>query len=739
MDKLSEYIQNNFKLAYKSVTFHFKRFIWFYIALFIIQTMLGLISISSHINSLNIRETVSKEYSSQYVFYYMNTNQKLYLQKSARYIFKNLKLFKVDEIEDYGEVTDQNYKCNVYISFYEDPEKGLETFNRRYLEHLEKLGQVYSAPTPLFYMNSDIKTNEGQAAFYMLIVSAVSLLVLSILYNIRSNNYRFDYGIYMAFGADKKKLLNTSFWEMTVITLLTFLPSILTAGLINYIFAKQTNSIFDFNIFSCLIVLLIALSVCWISILHIVIKTALKTPNALIISANNSNYVISPRVSVDLLQTKSLAKVARLSRRRYLKYYVSVIFSGVVFSAIFSTLVFCSNLYSQKLNHDDPEFTVQFSTPSVYSEKIRQSYLSLEGIEGTFKESFTPADGLLEHMLVNKENTGISAQLLKYDDDFYVMDNINYHAADSEVLDFLSSKEHTGDLSSIFQNNKTVIISDSFSNTTHFKFAPGDKIYLADFIERKSEPFGILAGKDLLKERLKCYTFSYTEYTVGAVIHNDCSNEKMKIFFNADSYRDLTGNSPSYDTVHLYMDDKATSKNANEVFSTLLYQNLNNCRDSKNTVTAFTINNYSLLKKQIETNELSIPKILATSYFILILSALIWFFSQFLFYGKRNNEFNLLRAIGANNAEIRKIFLQDSIMISIIAVISYFILSTTFCFAAFKLFNSWIFGYSLRFSFDLPAEALIIGGTATLLFAFVSTFITYFSFRKNNISSIPEV
>ena len=37
MDKLFENLETNIKLAYKSVTFHFKSFIWFYIALFIVQ------------------------------------------------------------------------------------------------------------------------------------------------------------------------------------------------------------------------------------------------------------------------------------------------------------------------------------------------------------------------------------------------------------------------------------------------------------------------------------------------------------------------------------------------------------------------------------------------------------------------------------------------------------------------------------------------------------------------------
>lgn len=238
MEKISEYIEINFKLAYKSVTFHFKQFVWFYIAIFIVQSFLGIAVISSDINQRNIENSISEKFDSDYVFYYMDTNQKYYLKKAADYVFDNDYLFDIVRIKEYGEEKSRDYKCDVYIKFSVDPEEGLKTFNKKYAPGLEELGEVKSSPTPLFEVDKNISETESVYNLYIIILSAFSFVLLSILYSTRSNNYRFDYGIYMAFGADKKKLLNTCFWEMTVIAILTFVPAVLFSSVLNYVLAQ---------------------------------------------------------------------------------------------------------------------------------------------------------------------------------------------------------------------------------------------------------------------------------------------------------------------------------------------------------------------------------------------------------------------------------------------------------------------------------------------------------------------
>ena len=127
MDRITDYLETNIKLAYKSVTFHFKRFVWFYIALFIVQTLLGVVSMSMNINSLNIKKTVQDNYRSHYVFYYMNTNQKLYLERAARYYFKSDYFFDITDVKEYGKPTESDYKCDVYVTFADDAADTIST------------------------------------------------------------------------------------------------------------------------------------------------------------------------------------------------------------------------------------------------------------------------------------------------------------------------------------------------------------------------------------------------------------------------------------------------------------------------------------------------------------------------------------------------------------------------------------------------------------------------------------
>ena len=59
-------------------------------------------------------------------------------------------------------------------------------------------------------------------------MTVLSMLLLMALYNIRLNHYKFLYGIYMTCGADFRKLFNTAVWELLVVSLMTFVPSILS-------------------------------------------------------------------------------------------------------------------------------------------------------------------------------------------------------------------------------------------------------------------------------------------------------------------------------------------------------------------------------------------------------------------------------------------------------------------------------------------------------------------------------
>ncbi len=738
MDKIQEYLENNFKLAYKSVTFHFKRFVWFYIALFVVQALLGIVSISSHINSVNTRVNIEEKYNSHYVFYYMNANQRYYLEKSAIYYFKDEHFFDIKEIKEYGDIKDYDYKCDVYIAFADEPQKSIERFERKYMPGLEKYGDVFCAPTPLFDLEKNIQENNALYNFYLIIVAVFSFVLLSILYNIRSNNYRFDYGIYMSFGADKKKLFNTSFWEMNVISLLTFIPAMATSVIFNYIISLCWDISFAINLIDCLKVIILTVAINSLAVLLVITKTALKAPISLIVSKDNSNFVYSPRVSVDLFAKKPLKKLARLSMQRYAKYYTVLIISSVLFASLFVCGVFCIGLYSEKTYSDRPQFEVTFTGKNDYTEKDREYFLEFDGIKGTYKELSTPVMGVYGHILVPKSNTKITANRLEYDDEYYAMDNVDYCAADKEVVEYLKTQKYSGDLTSILTQENTVIISDSFNNATHFNFKPGDKIKLADFYTRTEEPDFMLQGKDLLRERLRCYVFLYEEVTVGGVIH-DNGSKNLKLYMNNEMYEEKTDRYVNYKQVYLFADESMTPSETEKLYASILKINQLQFRQSDNSVDVFVKNLYTDVYKENAKYTRFGLKLFAVSALILSVSSIIWFFSQMLFYGKRSTEFTFLRAVGLTQKDVKKMFLHDSAVLSFLGLICYTVLSFLFCFGVYRLMNSFLFVYEFRYSFDISVIALITGAVATVVSAFLSTYITYFSYKSKNRTAVPEV
>ena len=57
------------------------------------------------------------------------------------------------------------------------------------------------------------------------LVGALAAAALTLLFYIRINQNKFLYGIYIAFGAGFEKLLETAWWELLAVALMTYLPA----------------------------------------------------------------------------------------------------------------------------------------------------------------------------------------------------------------------------------------------------------------------------------------------------------------------------------------------------------------------------------------------------------------------------------------------------------------------------------------------------------------------------------
>ena len=416
-----------------------------------------------------------------------------------------------------------------------------------------------------------------------------------------------------------------------------------------------------------------------------------------------------------------------------------MIISGVLFASLFVCGAFLSNLSTQKQDSISPAFEIVFHNNTIHTQDDLRDFLLFDGVTGSYKDEYTNIMGLDEHILIKKQNAKITANRVSYDDEYIAMDNVEYHAADNEVIEYLKTKDYSGDLYSIINTPSTIIISDSFNNSTQFDFKVGDKIKLADYYTRMGTPDFMLYGKDLLKEKLKYYIFLYDEVTIGAIIHNDCSDDNLKIYMSDSQYKERVGKAPKYNSVFLFADENLTQKQNEKLYSDLLRFCELKYRGERTIRNVFVRNTYSYINDTIEENAGLSQKLIVVSFLILSFSFIVWFFSQTLFYKKRNNEFCTLQTIGFRKRHIRRIFLLEAFYVSIVGVIMYFAISYLMCFGMLKLLNCWLFGYSFRYLFDMPLNALIFGALFTIVVSFVSTLVCYIIYNSKKKTLVPDM
>ena len=171
--------------------FNFKQYVSFFAALFIIQTFYGLIAVSNANNNVIEYQHVQDEYDYHMVLRDLNEDQYLYLENNSAAVFKNDTIFKILRYEqNRNYMTGQN-RYDMYLYFVRDKDISCERFYNKYLEPLKSLGREGESfvitETPLLRFEHNEQSNLSSFIFTTLLLLAVSIFLLTALYNIRVN------------------------------------------------------------------------------------------------------------------------------------------------------------------------------------------------------------------------------------------------------------------------------------------------------------------------------------------------------------------------------------------------------------------------------------------------------------------------------------------------------------------------------------------------------------------------
>lgn len=743
LENVFEYLKRSLTIAWKSVFFNFKQYVCFFIAIMIVQVLYGMMTVSADNNNNVEYQHVTEEYNYHMVIKDLNETQAFYLINDEGAVFKSDVIYEVVKYDQNLNYMTQSNTYDVYLFFKGDPDASLAKFRQNYLPDLKAYGSEGSsfsmATTSLLTFEDNERANTVSFLMITALLLVVSIFLLTALYNIRINQYKFTYGVYLTFGADFKMLFGTAFWELFIILVVTFIPSILLSILISFIIYSASGYGFIFNGLAILKIFLFTLAVILCSVWTPMKIMSVKDPMSLIVTEDNSNLVSSPQVSFNIFGENFPTKYEFYSIWRFRKYNIQLLTTAIVFCALFIMGLYMADIYTTDLEYPRPQFTVDLSkTGYPYDETMSEELYEKEGIRAVeINNNETEALHISSHMLLSKDYVRPFKNLVAYQatefdtqgESYRVSNEVVYTAMSEEQLQVLADYDYDGDLMSIVNNPNTVIVGDSISNVRTYKYKVGDTIYLAKKTGQIRSVDSNVTDRALLKSQLEYFHYEYTAYTIGAVIY-DIPSGSTPIFLNTEDYKELTGFTPSSTSLNIYLDKDLTVDQVNELYAEIrdwgrLYGDVK------------VTNTHRALLNAIDDDKHYNELFVVISLLILCISPLVWFFSQTLYYNKREKEFNILQSIGAVMKEIRQIYLQGGICMASMSLVVSIVLSYIGSYILFYVYNvlmPYFTGENVRYVFYMPWYAILTSIIMSVACGFLSTYLPFRSYYKNRYS-----
>ena len=762
MEKIIGYLWRNFKYAGKTVFSKFREYLPFLVALFVIQTVFFTTFVTTATNYKNRYESITEEYDYDILLDGLSYNQYIVLEQSLSrgQLLKN-RVFESYRISKVSDAFGDSWRVYVVMR---DGESN-DFFLRKFVYSDLSLGDTSSIDvsfTPLNeYRNSSEFYDKTPSIWLLTALTLISAASLLALYNVRVNHDRFRYGIYVTFGAGFKRLFSTSVFEMMVVSFIALVPSALfTFGLASLFYGKYAiDVVLEWQ--SVIKVIIMNLIVVGLVVFLPMKSVSRKTPMSLLLAEDNSNLVSSPRGTQFIAGDVFLRIYEMLGMWRFRKYYLKLLVSAVAFSAIFVCGVYITDMNSMKASAPIEEFRFESKKTA---EKLSSDSSLYEGLLtdlNFFSETFSTLDGVshVEYnvsahatdvggmvLLNERESYRQSANMAStndlkntyeythnalkdYNSDGYTKatNMYKYAAYDENMLSVLESMHDIdGDVYSVINKENTVIVSETVMNSRGYRFEVGDKIVLARIVEAgKSgnyvDPFDTVG---VIGSMLSTNEYAFEEYTVGAVIKDLPETAGyFTVGLSFDEYETLTTQKAVPTSASVYLEN-GVSKDEYEALRTRAQQVRNYYSHDFSLV-----DTYGYLYGVIDREKCSYEFGIALSLLVLIVSPIVWFYSQSLFYKKREKEMYVLSAYGATAKVFRKIHKTSAALLSAVAFIFTALLGVAASYVIYKFLNEWIaylgFGSDSSYAFYVSLPALALCLALSVVCGFVSSYLPY--------------
>ena len=729
-------IKNTVKNSIKSVVLNYKEFIGLYISVMIVQLLLGTWALSSFTNYYANDRMFDQAYGHDITVTGTNYTVTSIANRLRYDVMSEDASFKSFDVV--GNSVGVTLKSGQFDRFYDE-----------YLKRLDDASEIQYTLTPKYVYHTEIQGNIILSSVLIGVVSLlVSILILSVLYSVRTNHYKFQYGIYMTFGADKRMLGGIAMNELLAINLLTLLPSaILSYLLLLIVYAGSTTDI--------LITFPAVLLYVTLSFLVVIVAACtsvgglfIKPPVSLITTADNSNFVSSPRKSFHLFAKNMPWHYETFTTWRFRKYIARLVCGAVAFSVIFVAGIYCANMLKTENSASNEEFIVYYK-PSTKVEDLREranleaedlieAFYDIEHVERVTFEQSKGFQSRLDHLLIlpGTEITGSGFTVPSlYEVDGYnrALNNCRYVSLNETALamyDTIYDVEYLDgyDAAKLLSDDSMIVISEGLYGAKCFDFEPGDTVVVADMTSIDKEIPPRSKPLDVLKLQINNCSFNYKEFTVGAVIHDTDATDSILIGMNDDTYYATAGDRMAISELSIFVE------------AGLELSEISDIRAKVSSIMAdYEYWSYRVTDDAvfaIVDERINLPGLLyLMSILVLMIAPVVWIFSQVMFYKKREPEFKLLHAMGATMKEICGVHAVSGGLVFAVTLVANYALSTALCYLIYRIFTNvlpqlGIMGMSVSFNSFVPWYVVLIYAGVSALCGCISSMIPFLLYRR---------
>ena len=753
MEDFIQYMKRNIRYAAKNVFPKFFEFLPFFIALLVIQTSLYTVFITNSTNKQHQIDYLAEQYDYDIVIEDLTANEYGYINEHLDY----QSMMKRRSFESYyaeQASVEEGGDYRFYVTLRDGTE--ISDFMSEHIEgFLKNPDQVTLKTSPRYEYQTSLSQAKEKTSLILLTVllSALSVAAIIALYSVRINHNKFLYGIYSTFGANMKRLVTTSVFEMMLLSCL----SLLISTPLSYLLALASYAKWDITpVLSLKTVVNVIVANFIIAILSSLLPMKLvasKTPLSLITSQDNANYVSSPRKSFNFLKKSFPRGYEMSSTWRYRKYYVKLLLSSILFCAVFICGAYVSHMYQQNLNSPILEFTVEnrsHAALETQQDDMNFLYTTISEVEGVDYVSYHVSESATANnsfMLLSEEasnnSSGDKLPLIGLEPfpesmhDVYPSFHKQGYSSATNSFQYLYIDQNTiteyeeryrieGDASRVLTDEKAVMINGDIFNDEKYSFKIGDTVLIARYVATEAPiTASVFDTVGYLRNMLESNVYTFEEYTVAAILYDyDQSGKAFTVGMNAKAFEENTSLEPVPKSMDIHLESDISFDEANavddELTSLFYYMGEEYACDRTNAFTGRELNRHT--SKQIFLYVLS--------SLVLLLCPVVWFFSQSMFFKKRKTELDVLRFFGAKESKIANVFKVLSIVLFVVAFVLTVLISIPVIFLIYKLMNQWLpstgFVHStLRYYFQIPPLALAVCAITSAICGWLSSMIPY--------------